>query len=57
MSHDEQIAEILKEADAYLIKEEVIELALIFRENDYYISELQSYELAFNIIQAANESV
>jgi hypothetical protein len=57
MTQDEQIAEILKEADAYLIKEEVIRLALIFRENDYYISELKSYEMAFDIIREANESV
>jgi hypothetical protein len=57
MSHDEQIAEVLKEADAYLIKEEVIRLALIFRENDEDINEVQSYELAFGIIQASNESV
>ena len=57
MSHDEQIAEILKEADAYLIKEEVIRLATIFREHDEDMNEVQSYELAFDIIQAANESV
>lgn len=57
MSQNEQIAEILKEADAYLIKEEVIRLALIFREHDEDMNEVQSYELAFDIIQASNESV
>jgi hypothetical protein len=57
MSHDEQIAEILREADAYLIKEEVIRLASIFRENDEDMSEVYSYELAFEIIQESNESV
>jgi hypothetical protein len=57
MSQTEQIAEILKEADAYLIKEEVIRLALIFRENDEDISELKSYEMAFDIIREENESV
>lgn len=57
MSPNEQIAEILKEADAYLIKEEVIKLTAIFREYDEEMSELQSYNVAFGILQLANESV
>ena len=57
MTQNEQIAEILKEADAYLAKEEVIEIAEIFRDWDEGMNEVQSYELAFNIIREANESV
>jgi hypothetical protein len=57
MDKNEQIAEILREADAYLIKEEVIRLASIFRENDEDMNEVYSYELAFEIIQESNGSV
>jgi len=57
MSQNEQIAEILKEADSYFIKEEVIRLASIFRENDEDMNEVYSYELAFEIIQESNEPV
>jgi len=47
MTNEQQIEEILHEADAYGLRQEVIDSAKRLREEDRTIDTVTSYELAF----------
>jgi len=56
MTTEEQVVEILMEAEAYGIREEVIQYARHLREINIRMDRIDAYEVAFSKIKEALEN-
>jgi len=56
MTAEEQVVEILMEAEAYGIREEVIQYARHLREINIRMDRIDAYEVAFSKIKEALEN-